>query len=406
MYGEVYGCAFLRERIVYFLLNMKGNPQSTIPRLFLAFLRLGLTAFGGPAMVIYIRRLAVEKEGWLEGRQFDDGVALCQTIPGATAMQTAAYVGLSARGVAGAAASFIGFGLPAFALMLTMTLLYTQVHELPMIVAAFKGLGAIIVAIVANAAVSFGRRSLKGWRQIVVAAVAALSFRWGGHPFLVIALCGLLGLLLLKPEQYPSSMQAENRHFGRSALLILAVSAVIWMALFPVDRQLFDLAAVMSRIDLFAFGGGYASVPLMLHEVVNLRHWLDDTTFMHGIVLGQVTPGPIVITATFVGVLLRGLLGGVVATLSVFLPSFVLVVALAPRFDRLRSSATFNKIIGGVLCSFVGLLLSVTLHFSAQIPWDFSRVLLAGAALIALQGKVDILWVVLIGTAASIVLCR
>ncbi len=383
---------------------MPGSVQSTIPRLFLKFLQLGVTSFGGPAMVIYIRRLAVEKERWLEGCQFDDGVALCQMIPGATAMQTAAYVGLSARGVAGAAASFIGFGLPAFGMMFLMASLYVRVYELPAVTAAFAGLGAIIVAIVANATVSFGQRLLQGWRHILVAVAAFGLFKWSGHPFLVIALCGLLGLVLVKPVKHAPHAATAIRPFVRSVLMILAVAAAVLTTLFLIDRQLFSLATVMGRVDLFAFGGGYASVPLMLHEVVRLRHWMDDNTFMNGIVLGQITQGPIVITATFVGVLLRGPLGGTIATLSVFLPSFVLVVAIAPWFNRLRASPVFNRIIEGVLCSFVGLLLSVTVHFFTQITWDVARMLLAGAALTALRLKVDILWVVLTGTAVSIIL--
>src|SRR5258706_2742269 len=177
---------------------MSGSSQPTLWRLFLTFLRLGVTAFGGPAMVAYIRQRAVEKEGWMQGRQFDDGVAFCQMIPGATAMQTAAYVGLSTRGVAGAAASFVGFGLPAFGLMLALAAVYVQAHELPAVVAAFKGLGAIIVAIVPNATVSFGLQSLRGWPQVIVAVLAAALFGWGGHPFLVIVLCGVLGLGLIK----------------------------------------------------------------------------------------------------------------------------------------------------------------------------------------------------------------
>lgn len=357
-------------------------------------------------MVVYIRQLAVEKERWMENHQFNDGVALCQMIPGATAMQTAAYVGLFARGVAGAAASFIGFGLPAFVLMLIAASLYVRVHDFPAVLAAFKGLGAIIVAIVANATVSFGRRSLQGWRPSIIAAAAFVLFRWGGHPFFVILICGLLGLALLQPVQADPQAKTEVWHFSRAVPLLLAAVAVILAALFVTDRPLFDLASVMGRIDLFAFGGGFASVPLMLHEIVGIRHWLDDNTFMNGIVLGQITPGPIVITATFVGYLLRGPLGAVVATLSVFLPSFVMVVAIAPCFNRLRASATLGKIIGGALCSFVGLLLSVTLHFSTQVVWDAAGVFLAGAAFIALRMKVDILWVVLIGTAASILLCH
>jgi len=114
--------------------------------LFLSFVRLGATAFGGPAMVAYIRRMAVEQQRWLDDAAFRDGVALCQTIPGATAMQVAAYVGFRARGVAGAAVSFIGFGLPAFILMVGLSAFYARSYALPPVVAIFNGLQLIVAA--------------------------------------------------------------------------------------------------------------------------------------------------------------------------------------------------------------------------------------------------------------------
>jgi len=383
---------------------MPGSALPTIPRLFLTFLRLGVTAFGGPAMVTYIRREAVERQRWLESRQFDDGVALCQMIPGATAMQTAAYVGLSTRGVAGAAASFIGFGLPAFVLMLVLSALYVRTHELPAVGAVFKGLAAVIVAIVANATWSFGERSVRDLRRTLIAAGAAALFAWGGHPFLVIILAGLAGLML-KATGAPAGTTDSHR-FGRTAWIIAATAVAGLAALFFARRSLFDLSVLMVRIDLFAFGGGYASVPLMLHEVVTVRHWLNDATFMNGIVLGQVTPGPIVITATFVGYLVQGAIGAMIATVSVFLPSFLLVVAVTPYFHSLRASPAFNRIIAGVLCSFVGLLLNVTIYFAMEIDWDIARAALALAAFVALRLKVDILWAVLVGTIASVILFR
>jgi chromate transporter len=160
----------------------------------------------------------------------------------------------------------------------------------------------------------------------------------------------------------------------------------------------------MLRIDLFAFCGGFASVPLMFHEVVQVRNWMDSQTFLNGIVLGQVTPGPIVITATFIGYLLAGPLGGIITTIGIFLPSFLLVVGISPYFDRIRASSSFNKVIGGVLCSFVGLLFSVTIRFALNVHWDVSHLLLAICALFALLLKVDILWVVVIGTIISVIM--
>lgn len=384
------------------------TPIPSLPHLFLCFIRLGLTAFGGPSMVAYIRKLAVEQQRWLDDESFREGVALCQMIPGATAMQAAAYVGLRARGVRGAAASFIGFGLPAFSLMMVLSALYSQAHTLPVVGAAFRGLQVIVVAIVANAAVSFGRTTLKTWHSILIALIAAALFGLSLNPIFVIALAAFLGIVFQDRQFTPraSVSPTGRRRSARPLLFLITAAASGFVLLFFVQRTLFDLAALMFRIDLFAFGGGFASIPLMFHEIVEARGWLDSPTFLNGIVLGQITPGPIVITATFVGYQLYGLAGGLVATVGVFLPSFLLVIGTAPYFDRLRRSRYFNQAIGGVLCSFVGLLLTVMVRFAGAISWDGLRLLLAGAAFIALRRKVDILWVVLIGAALSIILGR
>jgi chromate transporter len=162
----------------------------------------------------------------------------------------------------------------------------------------------------------------------------------------------------------------------------------------------------MLKIDLFAFGGGFASLPLMLQQVVHVQGWMDERTFMDGIALGQVTPGPIVITATFVGYLLHGLPGAVVATVAIFTPSFLLLVITAPYFDGLKQSALFGKAIKGILASFVGLLLFVTLKFAMAVPWDAIRGLIVVATFIALLRKIDILYIVPAGAALSLLLLR
>lgn len=381
------------------------NPIPVLTDLFTSFLRLGLTAFGGPSMVAYIRRLVVEQKHWLDEESFRDGVALCQMIPGATAMQAAAYVGLRARGVRGAVTSFIAFGLPALVLMMALAALYTQTHTLPAVVSAFNGLQAIVIAMMASAAVSFGRNYLKNGQHVITALAAAALFALNVHPIVVILISALFGLILNNRLVTPRATSgiSSARRSAKPLLFLLAAVAASFLLLLVVQRTLFDLAALMFRIDLFAFGGGFASVPLMFHEIVEVRGWLDSPTFLNGIVLGQVTPGPIVITATFIGYLRYGPLGGLIATLGVFTPSFLLVIGTVPYFDRLRNSLAFNKAIGGILCSFVGLLAIVTLRFAWNIPCDISRIGLAGTAFIALLRKVDVLWVVLVGAVISIV---
>lgn len=385
-----------------------AEPQPTLRQLFTAFLRLGVTSFGGPTMVAYIRTLAVEKKRWLDAQVFNDGVALCQMIPGATAMQTAAYVGLKTRGVTGAGASFVGFGLPAFLLMMTLAALYTRHRDLPIVLAVFSGLQAVVVAMMANATMSFGNTTIKDWRALIVAGAAATMFGIHVNPILVLLLAALVGSVVMKPQPPISSESTPSETIlshTRPLVLILFVTVSGFLLLFVLDRTrtLFDLALLMFRIDLFAFGGGFAAIPLMLHEVVEVREWIDGPTFMNGIVFGQITPGPIVITATFVGYLLSGVVGGIVATIAIFLPSFVVLVGVSPYFDRLRTWPIFNKVIAGVLCSFVGLLLTATMRFAWDVSWDVPHGLLAVGALVALLLKVDILWVVLVGAVISAV---
>ena len=378
--------------------------QPSLASVFFTFFRLGITAFGGPAMVTYIRKMAVEQKGWLDSAVFDDGVALCQVIPGATAMQVTAYVGLRIRGAAGALAAFVGFGLPAFLLMMVLSALYVSTSALPPVKALFLALQAIVVALVAYATVSFGRTSLKHWIHVLIAGIAAVLFIAGLHPIVVIVLAALLGITLLpSPDKKQEIPVTTLPHPEKSFLILLAGAAAFFVVLYLLQSDLFALAATMARIDLFAFGGGFATLPLMFQEVVVVHSWLDSATFMNGLALGQVTPGPIVITATFVGFLAYGFWGGIVATIAIFTPSFLFVVGTVPYYDRLRNSQLYQKMFQGILFSFVGLLLSVTIKMALAVPWSWFSGLLAAGAFFSLLLGAEILWVVIAGIASAIV---
>jgi chromate transporter len=377
----------------------------TITRLFLTFLRLGATSFGGPAMVAYIQRLVVEKHQWLTARRFADGVALCQMIPGATAMQAAAFVGLELIGLRGALAAFIGFGLPAFALMMGLAITYTQVQNLPEVMSLFAGLQAIAIAIIANAGIAMARQFIRDAWGVIIAVVAITMFAFSLNPIFVVLTGALLGLVFFRREH--ADMPASHtpltisRIIGRLALLLIPFLG-FFAVLYLINPDLLNLALLFSRIDLYAFGGGFASLPIMFHEVVNVWGWMDSQTFLNGIALGQVTPGPIIITATFIGYMLYGAWGGVVGTISIFAPSFILLVMAEPFYLHLRTSNVVRRIIRGVLITFVGLIMVTAVKFALPISWDVPRVLLTGFALVALLNKVDILWVVAAGVALSV----
>lgn len=312
---------------------MNRKPGNII--LFLSFLRLGMTAFGGPAMIAYIKEMSLKRNKWLDEESFKDGVVLCQSIPGATAMQMAAYVGLKSKDVTGALSAYTGFGLPAFVLMLILSMLYATSHNMPKVVSLFNGLQVVVVSIIANATYSFGKDMFKNYRNIFIALISAILLWSGINPFAVIIGASFLGIGFLKNTSFTSISTAGLSRMDpalKKITLLFLFFPLGLLGLYLTNKNLFTLATLMLKIDLFAFGGGFSSVPLMLHEIVSVRGWLDSKTFMDGIALGQITPGPIVITATFVGYLLYGFVGAVLSTIAVFTPSFLILIGITPFF--------------------------------------------------------------------------
>jgi chromate transporter len=373
-------------------------------KLFLSFLKLGLTAFGGPAMVAHVKELAVKRNQWIDENSFKNGLALCQSIPGATVMQLVAYVGMKVNGIQGALLSYVGFGLPAFLLMLALSAAYAGAHELPKVVSIFNGLQVIVIAIIAHAAYSFGRDLVNKYKELLIAVLSAAALYAGLNPFIIVVLSAVIGIIIVNnvTQAVPASRNKNEIINLRGAGILLAIFVLGIGSLYFIDIRLFNLSLLMAKVDLFAFGGGFSSLPLMFQEVVRVNNWLDGKTFMEGIALGQVTPGPIVITATFVGYLIYGLSGAIVATISIFAPSFILVITISPYFDRLKTSPYFARAIKGILASFVGLLFFIALTFAYEVHWDFFKVLLWALSFAALIKKVDVLYIVLIGSTFSI----
>ncbi|MDI1471100.1 MAG: chromate efflux transporter [Thermodesulfovibrio sp.] len=371
--------------------------------LFISFLKLGFTAFGGPAMVAYIKELAVEKKKWLDGKTFQEGIALAQAIPGATAMQVAAYVGLKTRGIIGGIASFTAFGLPAFLFVLILSYFYAKTHTIPEVISVFTGLQVIVVAIVANAFLSFAKPVIKSKGETVVAIFSFLLFLLKINPFLIIIACFILSQLIFRDKTGSDNKNAKKINL-RDILPIFFIVFAGLLFLYLFDKTLFNISLIMMKIDFFAFGGGYASLPLMLHEFVDRLHWIDGKTFMDGIALGQITPGPIVITATFVGYLLKGLAGATVATISIFTPSFIMMAFASEISEKIRDSNIFIRAKRGLLASFSGLLLFATIKFAQSVDWNWLKILIVSISFFALFKRVNILYIVITGAVISVFL--
>lgn len=376
----------------------------TLLALFKAFFRVGLTAFGGPAMIPHIRRLALEKHAWLSEGDFRLGMSICQVIPGATVMQLAAFVGFRARGLAGALAAFVGFGLPAFVLITLLSALYFKHQDAKGLLSVFAGLKVVVVGVITQACVEFVRKYTASIRDALIAIGAACGTLLQVHPALLVAAAMLLGAAFYKDDAAPGGAVPPGlpSRGNRPLAWLLGGLCLVLAVLAVCSPSLLEIMLRMMRVDLFAFGGGFAALPMMLHEVVHVAGWLSEKTFLDGIALGQVTPGPIVITSAFVGYAVQGLAGAVVAAVGIFSPSLLVLVWAVPHCDRLLGSRHFRKAMRASLATLGGLMAATVVALARAVEWNAAGAALCAAVLAALMAKVDVVWVVLAGTAIGL----
>jgi chromate transporter len=380
--------------------------------LFKRFLKIGATAYGGPAIAGQMKKTIVKDLRWMKEQEFMQGVALCQLIPGATFVQLSTYIGYRLRGIWGAFMCAIAFVLPAFFLLLVLSTLYFGLGNLWFIQALFKGLGAIVMAIVLNALINFGKPIFKDWKGILIAAFSFLGFLFRLNTVLVFILAAGAALLLrpavAKPvPASPPEGQRSTPQVKGDYLFLVALAALI-AAIFAIcsflNAELFSLSLTLSKTGALAFGGGFTIIPLIQYEVVDKYQWVSTKEFLDGIAMGQVTPGPIMITATFLGYKLSGFWGALMATLAIFSPAFFIVTLLIPRYDRVRGMTAVRTMEQGILASFIGMLGLVLYNFGRTTFVDMPSVIFTLGAFLALLKKVDLAYILLTGAILSILL--
>jgi chromate transporter len=384
--------------------------MTSLKFLFTRVFKLGATAYGGPGMISQIKETAVNRYGWVKEGEFMRGVALCQLIPGATMVQIVTYIGYRVRGIWGALTAAVAFVLPAFIVLLALSAIYFKYHSLWVIQALFKGLGAIVVAIILNACITFGRSVLKDWKVIVISVLSFFAFFLQWNFVLIFVLAAVVGFVLRPkiPQTKAAASGGPSLDVKKKEYLIIALlAAVICLALivsYVVDPKITDLSLNLSKIGALAFGGGFTAIPLIQYEMVDRFHWLSTKEFLDGIALGQVTPGPILITATFVGYKVSSLLGAFMATLGIFFPSFFILVLLIPYHDRLRGVEKVRMMEQGVLGSFIGMLALVLYNFGKTSLVDLPSILMASGAFLAIYKKISLPYILVAGGMLSILI--
>lgn len=365
-----------------------------IRELLLLYTKLGVIGFGGPAAHIALMEgETVVRRGWLDRQRFLDALAATNLVPGPNSTEMAIHIGYLRAGLAGALVSGLAFVLPAFALLLALSWAYFEYGDVPETEAIFYGLGPVVIAVVFIAAYRLGRSAV---------ADAPLAVLFGGglaltllvplfEPLVLIG-AGLAGIAL-----YSTRGRFTLRSFAAPAALVFVLAVVTrW------DDTLLDLGWVFLRTGGLLFGGGYVIIPLVEHDAVERFGWLTRQQFLDGVALGQATPGPIVITATFVGYAAAGWTGAVVATAAVFLPSFVFAIVAARFAQALRRWTLGRHFLAGISAAVAGAILAAALVLAERALVDLLTVALFGVALaVLLSGRAQPLYLLAAGAIAG-----
>jgi chromate transporter len=339
----------------------------------LYFLRLGATGFGGPiALVGRMERDLVEDRGWFSPSEFARGLALAQVAPGPLAAQLAMYLGWLKSGVLGATAVGLAFVAPSFLIVLGIAVAYTSVGALPWMRATFYGVAAAVLAILARSAVRLLRRTMpnEGWAWVVAAVNGLIVIVTGRELVWLLLVSGCVPLLLLAARR-PAGSAAG---FAPGLLAVLAGAASV-----PTELFLF-----FAKAGAVVFGSGLAIIPFLHGEVVTARGWLTEQQFLDAVAVAMMMPGPVVITVAFMGWIVGGLSGATAAAAGVLAPSWLVVIAVAPVYQRIMENPWIRAFAGGVIAAAAGALGGAVVVLAQRAVVDVPTALIAGISLAVL----------------------
>jgi len=362
---------------------MPGAAAETVPLRTIAFhwTRIGVTGFGGPPThIALLRRLVVDREHWIDQREFEDALAACNLLPGPASTQLAIFLARRVGGPRGAVVGGLGFIVPAVVLIILLSILFFGSTPPVWVRGAGAGAGAAVAAVAVRAGSDLARPSL---------ARAARPARWfayailGGAaaatigPYLVLVLlgCGLVELGIIR------DFGSRERVHGWAPIAAPALAAV------ASAGGLGAVAWVAFKVGALSYGGGFVIIPLMQGDAVHTYHWMTSSQFLDAVALGQITPGPVVATVAAVGYAAHGVGGGALAALVAFLPSFAFVLIGGRHFEQIRTNPRAQAFLGGAGPAAIGAILGASIPLAAALRETWQFVLLGVAAVVLLIAR-------------------
>ena len=350
-----------------------GGGSVSLVRLLLAFLKIGCIGFGGGmAIIALMEQEFVRKRRLIPIDEFVHSVGLGQVL-GSFSVNVAIFIGYRSFGIAGALLSAGAFLAPSITLVIILSDLYFRYHAVPALQGAVAGLAPVVIALILDAGWSIGSKVLRSWRAVLIAAgaLAAGIAQWNAVWVLVAA--GAAGFLLPVGLPPPEQAHHSEKAAGGGAANLMPFA---FFAAGPVSQ----LITTFFKIGLVFFGGGFVLVPVLQYRLVTQLGWLKPREFLDGVAISNLTPGPIAVLATFAGYHLAGITGALAATVALFAPGVILMLAISQQYRRFRDDRRAQRFLAGVNPAVAGLILSAALVLgrSALISWQ-------GFALLALS---------------------
>ncbi|MBA4445782.1 chromate transporter [Cylindrospermopsis raciborskii S07] len=385
---------------------MYNMPLNRLIELAKLFLKLGVTGFGGPvAHIAMIEYEVVKRRQWLTQEHFLDLLGATNLIPGPNSTEMAIHIGYIYAGWLGLIVSGISFILPAVLITGVFAFIYVSYGSVPEFSPLLYGIKPVVLAIILNAVFGLSKKALKNKQLLIIAVLVALVTYFGKvNEVITLLLGGILGMIWLHNIAINSNKQTN--------LLITALTlgtTLPKVALTPTI-SIWQLGLFFLKVGSVLFGGGYLLIAFLQGELVDQYHWLTQQQLLDAIAIGQFTPGPILSTATFIGYIISGLPGAIVATVGIFLPSFLFVVLLNPVIPWLRKSPSTRSFLDAVNASAVALMIVTTLQIAVKtlglerfpLLDLFSIFMFLIAAVLIIRFRINAQWLVLGGGLISI----
>lgn len=381
-------------------------PPVSLWTLFGVFFRIACTSFGGfMALISMVQNVVVERRKLMSAHDMLDGISLASILPGPVAVNLVAYVGYKLRGGLGALVSAFAVVLPSFVFILILSIAYFRWGQVPAVSKLFMGFLPAVTAIIAAAAWNMSRKAISGVGEgVIAAAAAAVLLGIGGFlsTLAIILGAGVAGWWLFRGQvaETASAASAKPKSTGlrvSAGLTLFAtapISTIVPLLSFE-SALLLKLFLTFAGMSLMLFGGAYVFIPLIQETVVQGHGWVTQQEFIDAVAMGQITPGPILVSAAFIGLKVAGLAGALAATVGIYLPSGLLMIGCTHMLDRIKRSRVIQAALRGVRPAVIGMIFAAAVVIGqTAVPVWVSVVIFAAALLALLRWRVDVIWII------------